>query len=54
MSDGILLVQGVLFKCEKEVRSINYSGIKKICSVSGKEKRKDMSLVKRRSRGGLR
>ena len=54
MSDGILLVQGVLFKCEKEMRSINHSGVEKICSVSRKEKRKDMSLAKRRSRGGLR
>ena len=54
MSDGILLVQGVLFKCKKEVGSINHSGVKKICSVSGKEKRKDMSVAKRRSRGGSR
>ena len=53
MSDGILLIQGVLFKCEKEVRSINHSSIEKICSVSGKEKREDMSLAKRRSRSGL-
>ena len=53
MSDGILLVQGVLFKCEKKVRSINHSGVEKICGVSGKEKRKDVLLVKRRSRGGL-
>ena len=53
MSNSILLVQGVLFKCEKEVRSINHSSIEKICGVSGKERRKDVSLVKRRSRGGL-
>ena len=33
--------------------SINHSGIKKIFGVSGKEKRKDMSVTKRGSRGGL-
>ena len=53
MSDGIFLVQGVLFKCEKEVGSINHSGIEKISSVSGKEERKNMLVVKRRSGGGL-
>ena len=53
MSDGIFLVQGVLFKCEKEVGSINYSSIEKISSVSGKEERKNMLVVKRRSGGGL-
>ena len=53
MSDGIFLVQGVLFKCEKEVGSNNYSSIEKIFGVSGKEKRKDMLVTKRRSRGGL-
>ena len=53
MSDGILFIQEVLFKCEKEVGSINYSGIEKISGISGKEKRKDLLVVKRRSRGGL-
>ena len=53
MSDGIFLVQGVLFKCEKEVGSINYSSIEKISGVSGKEERKNMLVVKRRSGGGL-
>ena len=53
MSDGIFLVQGVLFECEKEVGSINHSGIEKISGVSGKEEGKDMSVAKRRGRGGL-
>ena len=53
MSDGILLIQGALFKCEKEVGSIDHSGVEKICGVSGKEKRKDMLVTKRGSRGGL-
>ena len=42
-----------MFECEKEVESINYSSVEKIGSVSGKEERKDMSVVKRRSGGGL-
>ena len=54
MSDGIFLVQGVLFKCEKEMGGINHSGVEKISSVSGKEKGKDMSVAKRKGRGGLR
>ena len=53
MSDGIFLLQGVLFKCEKEVGSINHSGVEKISSVSGKEEGKDMLVVKRRGGGGL-
>ena len=53
MSDGIFLVQGVLFKCKKEVRSINHSSVEKISGVSGKEERKNMSVVKRRNGGGL-
>ena len=53
MSDDIFLVQGVLFKCEKEVGSINHSGIEKIDGISGKEERKNMSVAKRRSGGGL-
>ena len=53
MSDGVFLVQRVLFKCEKEVGSIDYSGIEKISGVSGKEERKNMSVAERRSGGGL-
>ena len=33
--------------------SVNHSGVEKIFGVSGKEKRKDMLVMKRRSRGGL-
>ena len=33
--------------------SVNHSGIKKIFGVSGKEKRKDILVTKRRSRDGL-
>ena len=47
------LVQGVLFKCEKKVGSINHSSIEKISSVSGKEERKNMSVAKRKSGGKL-
>ena len=53
MSDGVFLIQGVLFKCVKEMGSINHSGIEKISSDSGKEKGKDMLVVKRGGRGGL-
>ena len=53
MSDGILLVQGVLFQCKEEVGSINYSGVEEIFGASGKEKRKNMLVAKRKSRGGL-
>ena len=42
-----------MFECEKEVGSINYSGIEQISSVSGKKERKNMSVAKRRSGGGL-
>ena len=53
MSDSVFLVQRVLFECEKEVRSVNYSSIEKISGVSGKEKRKNVLVAKRRSGGGL-
>ena len=53
VSDGVFLIQGVLFECEKEVGSINYSGVEKISGISGKEERKNMLVTKRRSGGGL-
>ena len=53
MSDGVFLVQRVLFECEKEVGSINYSCIEKISSVNRKEERKNMSVVERGNGGGL-
>ena len=42
-----------MFECEKEVESINHSSIEKISGVGGKEERKNMSVAKRRSGGGL-
>ena len=47
------MIQGVLFEREKEVGSINYSGVEEIFGASGKEKRKNMLVAKRKSRGGL-
>ena len=53
VSDGVFLIQRVLFKREKEMRGVYYSSIEKISGVGGKEEGKDMLVAKRRGGSGL-